>query len=283
MLDVVGVLADQEQYAMQQARDEGRGPSGYHGLFATHPENDARLQEVVRAARKYQAENPRPASREDYLRLIEGMPFGPSADQGTVVAHQFLHLGLDASVQAPRGWTIVNQPQRLIFQAPDNDAMLVATIGQAEGQSARELLAERLDGAETADARTIDAGPYDGFTAVTMAQTQIGPRQLRHVVIRKGEHAWFFTGVARERGDLREFDGDFLEIATSLDRLEPAQRKQAQPLEIVSYDPEPGDTYEALAEPVADRLDDAPAQLRLLNGDWPDDQPEPGRPIKLLR
>ncbi len=284
MLDVVGVLADQEQYAMQQAREAGREPSAYHGLFATHPENDARLQQVVRAARRHQAENPRPASHEDYLRLIAGMPFGPSADQGTVVAHEFLHLALDASVGAPQRWTIVNQPQRLVFQAPDNAAMLVATIGQPEAnRSARELLAQRLEGAETADARAIDAGRYDAYTAVTQAQTQIGPRQLRHVAIRKGEQVWYFTGLTRERGALAQFDDAFLDIATSLDRLAPEQREQAQPLEIVTYTPESGDTYEQLAEPVADRLDDPVAQLRLLNGDWPEGQPEPGRLIKVLR
>lgn len=284
MLDVIGVLADQEQYAIHQAEEEGREPNVYHGIFATHPENDRRRQQVIRAAREHQAKNPREASHAEYLRLIEGLTFGPGRSQGMVADHELLHLELDAAVRAPDDWTITNQPQQALFRAPDDAALLAARVEIVEpGQSPRELLAKRLEDADTADARALDAGPYDGYTAVAAARTQLGPRNLRHIVIRKDDQAWYFTGVAREQGELDEFEGAFFDIATSLERLDADQRERAQPLEIRTYMPESGDTYEALAEPVTDRLDDAPAQLRLLNGDWPEGEPQPGRMIKILR
>ena len=52
MLGVVGILKDQEEYEKQRAREEGREPRTYHGVFATHPRNDQRLQEVVRGSRE---------------------------------------------------------------------------------------------------------------------------------------------------------------------------------------------------------------------------------------
>jgi predicted Zn-dependent protease len=284
MLDVIGVLADQEEYAIAQAKAEGREPSVYHGIFSTHPENDARLKEVIRAAKKYQAENPRPSDHAEYVRLIDGMTFGPGRDQGMVVDHQFLHLELDAALTAPGDWTLINQPQQLVFQAPDDGALMIATIESVKGSaSARQILNQRVEGAELRDARSISAGPYQGHTGIVAARTQMGVRDLRISVIRKGDHAWVFTGAARERGALAAFDDDFLEIATSLRTLTPEQRREAQPLEIQAYMPKAGDTYEALARPVSGRLDDAAAELRLLNGDWPDGRPEPGRLIKVLR
>lgn len=284
MLDVIGVLADQEDYAIARAKAEGREPNVYHGLFSTHPENDARLKEVVRAAKQHQAATPRPANRADYMRLVDGMTFGPGRDQGAVVDHQFLHLELDAALTAPRDWTLTNQPQRLVFRPPDDGALMVTSVESVEDQKTpRELLRQRTEGADLADGRRLQAGPYEGYTGIVAARTQMGPRDLRIAVVRKGDHAWIFTGAARERGALAAFDDQFLTIATSLRALTAEQRRQAQPLKLRAYTVERGDTYEALAAPVSDRLDDAAAELRLLNGDWPDGRPQPGRLIKVLR
>ncbi|HED18952.1 MAG TPA: peptidase M48 Ste24p, partial [Gammaproteobacteria bacterium] len=46
MLEVIGVLKNQEQFEQQRAREEKREARAYHGVFATHPDNDKRLQEV---------------------------------------------------------------------------------------------------------------------------------------------------------------------------------------------------------------------------------------------
>ena len=53
MLEVVGVLKNQETFEINTAKQEGREANTYHGLFSTHPDNDARFQEVVAAAKKY--------------------------------------------------------------------------------------------------------------------------------------------------------------------------------------------------------------------------------------
>ena len=56
MIDVVRLLKNQELFEVQRAREENRKPRVYHGVFASHPDNDLRLTEVVKAAetRAYQ-------------------------------------------------------------------------------------------------------------------------------------------------------------------------------------------------------------------------------------
>ena len=44
MLSVIGVLKDQEQYRRAQAKASGKPSGTYHGLYASHPRNDLRLQ-----------------------------------------------------------------------------------------------------------------------------------------------------------------------------------------------------------------------------------------------
>jgi len=75
MIDVVGVLKSQEEFAKAQARREGRAPRAYHGVFASHPRNDTRLQKVISAANKYKKGATRDAGHDKYLSMIAGLKF----------------------------------------------------------------------------------------------------------------------------------------------------------------------------------------------------------------
>ncbi len=60
MIEVIGVLKNQELFERQRASAEGREARAYHGVFASHPENDRRLQEVVGEAEQLKTnEKPR--------------------------------------------------------------------------------------------------------------------------------------------------------------------------------------------------------------------------------
>ena len=47
MYEVLSVLKDQEIYSKKIAEQRGQEPKSYHGVFASHPSNDQRLQEVL--------------------------------------------------------------------------------------------------------------------------------------------------------------------------------------------------------------------------------------------
>ena len=47
MYEVLSVLKDQEMYSKQLVKSRGQEPRSYHGVFASHPSNDKRLQEVL--------------------------------------------------------------------------------------------------------------------------------------------------------------------------------------------------------------------------------------------
>ena len=66
MIDVVRLLKNQELFEIQRAREEKREPHVYHGVFATHPDNDERLHEVVTAADKPEGRgrSARPGARQ---------------------------------------------------------------------------------------------------------------------------------------------------------------------------------------------------------------------------
>ena len=281
MLEVVSILKDQELYEIHRAEEEGREPRVYHGVFATHPDNDARLQEVIRAAKKFEVEQPQPPGRERYLRLIEGMPFGPSAKQGVVIDHEFLHGPLDAALRAPKEWTIVNRPDRLIFEAPDDNAGVIVTLGEAAVTDVpRKRLTDEVGSLE--DGLAFSADGFEGYTGIRQGRTRAGAHMSRHALIIKGEQAWYFEGLAPDDETFERLDDEFLGIIRSLHALTESERERAKPLRIELVRADAGDTYESLVQPTP-RLEDAVARTRLLNGDWPDGEPEPGRLVKVLR
>ncbi|MEH6456936.1 MAG: M48 family metalloprotease [Cocleimonas sp.] len=75
MTDVVGVLKSQEEFAKVQARREGRQPRAYHGVFASHPRNDTRLQKIIAEANKYKKGATRDAGHNRYLNMIAGLKY----------------------------------------------------------------------------------------------------------------------------------------------------------------------------------------------------------------
>jgi len=124
MIAVIGVLKNQELFAAEQARREGREPrSTYHGTFDSHPSNDARLKEVVNEANQYRVANPRDG-HADYLQQIEGLVLGDSPAQGIIRDNQLLHDTLGFAIQFPPGWRVTNHADRVLAKSPKGDALL---------------------------------------------------------------------------------------------------------------------------------------------------------------
>jgi predicted Zn-dependent protease len=113
MIDVVRLLKNQELLEIQEAREEKRDPHVYHGVFATHPDNDTRLKEVIASAGKAGKGTPAEQhsdNRDVYLQHIAGLPFGTSRAQGVVHGNRFYHADLGVTMAFPAGWQVQNLP-----------------------------------------------------------------------------------------------------------------------------------------------------------------------------
>lgn len=103
MIDVVGVLKAQEEFDKFQARQEGRQPRAYHGVFASHPKNDTRLQKIIAAAGKYKKGATRDAGHDRYLNMIAGMKFQiDKKNTGRIIVGRANNKGLTYSSLAKR-------------------------------------------------------------------------------------------------------------------------------------------------------------------------------------
>src|SRR5690606_25220414 len=93
MGEVFKVFKSQEIFEINRAREEGREPQIYHGIFSSHPPPDARaIRAAMNAANITEA--PQDGwldNREAYLKAIEGLPYGSSRAHGIVRGNRFYH------------------------------------------------------------------------------------------------------------------------------------------------------------------------------------------------
>ncbi len=266
MLGVIGVLKDQEVYEVERAKQEGREPNVYHGVFSTHPRNDQRLKTVVRAARKLAAQNYRDIDRATYYRMIDGLAWGPSARQGIVDGRRFSHPELRFAIDLPAGWQTVNLDDFLQARDPESGAVVqVGVVDRKSDESLPQLLRRLVRDGEIEVERT----SY-GALAETRVQIRGGAQQpaLLGAIALDGRAVLTLLGTApADRFDANR--ARLLAVNESFTRLDQAaiDAIRINRLRIVDASRYPG--FVALAR--ASALEgDAEDQLRLLNRAFPD-------------
>jgi predicted Zn-dependent protease len=274
MLDVVGILKNQEEFELQRAREEGRQPRVYHGVFSTHPENDERLQEVVRAADQFANPDPVVTDTEAFLRLMEGVTFGDSEDQGIVRGTRFYHKPLNITLGFPEGWRIENQPQQLVGVRSDGEAAILVKLDTLKGsENPAQYLHRNFQGLQSGE--KITGG---GYTGVTTGNTPYGNRSYRvSSTPYQDNKVFLLLGFSRSGRP----DQVLLDTTLSIRALEPGEVALATAQRISLVRAKSGDTFSKLAQQTS-LGKYAEERLRLLNGMYPDGEPVPGQLIKTI-
>lgn len=278
MIDVIGILKDQELFAAERARAEGRQVQGYHGLFATHPRNDQRLQEVVRAAEKYRdLSQPEPDDGE-FLRLTNGMAYGESEEQGITRGNKFYHKSLNLFVEFPLGWRIQNGQTQLLAVSPDSTQAIRMQMDQvAPPVDPTRYLGSKFGGIR--DGRQVSTSEDQAYAGVaTISDEKTGQKQnLRVSMITRGDQAFIISGI----GKTTLPNESFFAVTKSVRKLQPSELELAEGRNIKVVTAGRGDTIASLAKK-SNLSQYAEAQLRLINGLYPDGEPTPGQPIKII-
>ncbi len=277
MIDVVGILKDQELFDKERAKAENRQPRTYHGVFASHPRNDTRLQEVVRAADRFKTAQ---VSRKDngrFLQLTDGMVYGPSESQGVVRGNAFLHKDLDLYLKFPKGWVIDNLPDRVLARSSDgNQAIMLKMRDLNERVSAEQFLRSNFN--PFSEGRSIDTSEDEAYTGKAIVDTKQGKQKIQVAAIYRGKKAFMMYALGKQQLPEQQF----LQSVSSLRRLNTAELKQAIPKRIKVIKAKSGDTFRKLTRKYGSG-NYYEQELRLINGMYPDGEPTKGQKIKVLK
>lgn len=282
MIEVVKVLKNQEEFARDQARRKGQEapPSGYHGLFDTHPDNDTRLQQVVGPARSLAGGN-QVVNREVFLKHLEGLPFGDSAETGVRRGQDFYHAELGFTFHFPDGWGLVNRPDAVISHSADQQAFIAMTLdGSKPSLPPADYLRQKAGSQRLSMEESLQQDGLQGATAVLP-----GNPARRVAVIYKDDKAYLFVGAIRNKASLESEDDKFLSVIHSFRPMKKEELALAQPLRLHLIQVKSGQTVASLAResklpgPQADLEN----RIRLLNNLYPIGEPKPGDWLKVVR
>ncbi|MET0282342.1 MAG: M48 family metalloprotease [Steroidobacteraceae bacterium] len=277
----------QESFELAAARDEGREPRIYHGVFSSHPAPDDRAYAAARAAAQVGAE---PAAgfavnRNVFMQAVDGLAFGSSRAQGVVRDNRFYHADMGITLAFPRGWIIENQRDRIVGYTKNQESVLQITMeSRPENKAPREFLIEHLKGAQLAGGEAVSINGMEGYSVLTRSGSPLdrGAGPIRFIALYRGRSAFVFAGASRSARDGRpEADGLFRSVAETMRELRAAEYALAEPyrLKIVRATDKTR---------LADYAQDIPAEkyhkaeLELINGVYPNKALPLGEYIKVV-
>lgn len=275
LLEVIGVLKDQQTYQRRKARAAGKQRATYHGLYATHPRNDSRLKEVITKASQLDISTyiEDPSVPGEFKERIEGLVWGDTL-QSERADDRYYHNSLYFTILQPEGWTVRAASSAVVASADDGSATLTIKLRRPDkGDTPRSVLENNATGA-LANARELDQAGLKGYTAVASS----AGTAKRLAVIDFNGLGYLFEGEAT---DFAAKDPDLLAIIESFRPTHARERKPGDGKRVRYMQVPRGQTMASLAATM--KIPDAEDQLRLLNGFYPRGEPRTGDWIKIIR
>jgi predicted Zn-dependent protease len=270
MIRVIGVLKNQELFETEIAKQEGREAHFYHGVFATHPDNDTRLQEVVAAAQKTRFLRPAD-DREEFLKRSAGLVFGDSASLGIVRAGNYYHPTLGFAFTLPQGWRGRNETDRFVAAHPSADLQIQLVKLPKTQETPLEMLRRATRSADL----QADTAPVNGLPAALSVQNNRLVALIQH-----GDAAYLFAATASR--ELFSANVDAMRASVrSFRAMTPQDRVASRAYRVKLVTAEEGASFAALAKgsPLGGN---AEGFLRLLNARYPKGEPFGGQSIKVI-
>lgn len=282
----IEVLKRREQFENERARAEGRKPRVSHGFFASHPDNDKRLDEIIKAAQKVHKNEGADIKAEAYLTKINGMRFGPKGRTGVFRDNQFYHAQFGIRMVFPDEWRVDDRGSQLTGVSPDNMNMLqVFAVRLNRKQTPEDAIKSKLglNSLDDGKAITIDGMPAYIATAKRYG-SPFGPRPVRVAAVKNPRNGQTFVFAGSGRRDLSRLasDGQYISTIFSFARLKSRDEYAlTRPPRLMVRQADPNTSISELATDAA-----LPSfqeqQLRLLNGLYPGGEIQSGQIYKTV-
>lgn len=269
IVKIIGVLKNQELQDIELAKLEGRAPRRYHGVFASHPDNDTRLQQAVGEAAKQTVAQPF-AGRDEFLAATHGLVFNDSVEQGVVRNNRFAQAELGIALQFPLDWQVHNLPDALLAISPQGEANLQMKLGKPNGSPGN--VARTLTGS---------SGQVEEVTINGLAAALVYLPTSTMGVFYVGQQAFLIQGAGKTAPAYVKYKAAMLEAIRSFHALSVEERKQIKPLTVRVITAKSGDTIARLAQrsPLGQS---AESYLRLINALYPTGEPQAGQKVKII-
>ncbi len=284
VVQVMAMFKALESVEFKQARAEGRSNALFRSFVTSHPPTPERYDRAVDKARALNAEANDYRVSDAFLAQLDGVPYGATRATGVLRGNRFYHARLGITLALPEGWRQKQVPRGVLFESASGDAAFeLSTARLKKGLTPQALVNEGL-GLKVVDGRALTIDGMPGYIATAnRAQTVFGERPIRLIVVFDQRRGLAFVGQGSGKFDLKKLadDSAFIKIGFSLARMEKADFEVAKPLQLKVVRASPGTTMASLAAQ-SDLPNYPEDELRVINGLYPEGEPEPGQLVKII-
>lgn len=280
MIEVISILKDTERVEKRKARDTGKEARSYHGLFATHPRNDQRLQQVIAEAGELPQSLDAEKNIVPFRVATDGLTWGDSVRPPKPKKNRFYQEQLRFRFDYPEGWEFTQKSNAIAGRAAEKPYQMTIEIHQRTKDSPYDFLKNQLGYSLIKKSEAFTQARLNGHRG--FVDSADGKPDQRIAVIYYSRYAYVFRGELLEGDDLKAADEEFNYIINSFRPLS-VRQQQARDAKAIEYvKAKQGLTFEKLAKylKLGKYGED---ELRLINGYYPVGEPDPGEWIKIIR
>jgi predicted Zn-dependent protease len=255
-------------------------------FLSTHPNPAGRHDNVQKLATKWQQENANESylvNRNQYLKKLEGLVYGPDPRQGYTEQSVFYHPVLKFEWALPSGWTVQNTPTVVQVTPQDGQALIQMTLANATTprEAAQQLVTNNQ--LTVLDAKETRVNGFESYMLVADAPATTQSQALRILCyyIKKDNNIYQLMGISTT-AQFSAYHTRFSNSFTSFKTLTNTQKLNKQPERVRIKTAATTTTLEQLFKTYnmpSSRFE----ELSILNGMLLTDQVQKGTLIKIVQ
>jgi predicted Zn-dependent protease len=239
-------LMAMSNYLKVEGQATGKGSPRFSYL-STHPDPAPRAAAAAKEAMKY-SNDKGGHNREAYLKMISGLSYGDSYDQGFARDNTFYHPKLGFKFSAPSGYEFLNQPNQVVAAGDDGSAIILDLARNTSGLDPVGFMAQDwLKGRLRSTPESITINGFPAATTAFEGSLNGRPMLVRLIAIQWSPSEMFRFQVAMPQ-NLSSASVENLKRATySFQRMTESEKQQIRPQQVRLVTARAGDTLESLA------------------------------------
>ena len=256
---------------------------GIPSWLSTHPEPGDRVVAVQNLAKEWQAKYPGTSfstNRDEYLRKIDGVVYGPDPRQGFVEANTFYHPTLKFRFPVPPDWTVNNLPTQVqMFPEGGNAAILFSIAKEKDPGSAAASFVQD-SGAEVIQNNPTSINGMAATQLITDISSEQSKLRVLSYFIKMTDQVYVFHGLTAP-ADYSKYRSVFRHTMENFDYLRDQRILNVKPKRVRLRKVR---AYDSLAKALTDLkvADEMVEKVALLNGMELEDPVPAGTTLKVV-
>ncbi|RMF95069.1 MAG: LysM peptidoglycan-binding domain-containing protein [Candidatus Schekmanbacteria bacterium] len=246
------------------------GKPVYHGLFASHPDTQIRIEKATALAEKIISDTGKATyfeGRDEYLSKIEGLIYGPGEKAGIFDGPIYRNSYYRFSIAVPQGWE--SKESRYLFakKHPQKEIYIALMKINLRAAIKPEQLAQKWEletGAKRINGKNVNYRGINAFYALYNSRLKKGKAQTEIVFFVRRATGFAIIATALKK-DYSEAIPYFKKTFSTLRAMTKKESSLFKNRRIIIYTVKEGDTLQSLAEKFFNDKDKV-KELALING-----------------